>query len=158
MHPVTAVWGVGNEIMSDDAAGIRSARLIEKRNLPWISVFICGTLPENYIAPLEKLSPGTLLIIDAADMGERAGEIRLLKISDIGGAAFSTHGLPLGMLLAPFEAKIRIRMIAIQPLDTRLGGKMSHQVRRAVQAAATAVCDNSWESFPSLQRQNLSPR
>ena len=158
MHSVTAVWGVGNEIMGDDAAGIRTAQLIERKGLPWIKVFICGTLPENFIAPLEKVGPETLLIIDAADMGERAGEIRLLRIADIGGAAFSTHGIPLGVLLAPFESRIQIRMIAIQPLDTGLGCKISRQVRSAARKVAAAVCENSWGSLQPFQRQNLSPR
>ena len=158
MHSVTAVWGVGNEIMGDDAAGICSARLIKRKDLPWIKVFLCGTLPENYISPLERLSPKTLLIIDAADIGERAGEFRLLRISDIGGTAFSTHGIPLGILLAPLEPKILIRIIAIQPLETKLAGNISPQVRAAARKVASAVCENSWENIPPLQRQNLSPR
>lgn len=158
MHPVTAIWGVGNEIMGDDAAGIFAAELIRKRGLPWIRVFICGTLPENYIATLGTLSPKTLLIIDAADMGERAGDIRLLRVADIGGAAFSTHGFPLGVLLAPFESRIQIRIIAIQPLDTRLGCKISRQIRSAARKVAEAVCEGSWESLPPFQRENLSPR
>lgn len=158
MHPVTVVWGVGNEMMGDDAAGICAARLIERRSLPWIRVFICGTLPENYMAPLRKAGPETLLIIDAADIGERAGEIRLLEMADIGGAAFSTHGIPLGVLLAPFEPKLRVRIIAIQPLETRLGEGISPQVRTAAQIAADAVCESRWENIPPFQRQNLSPR
>ena len=110
------------------------------------------------VLALEKISPWTLLIIDAADMGEKAGEIRLLRISDISGAAFSTHGIPLGILLAPFEARIHIRIIAIQPLDTGLSLEISPQARSAARKVADAVCQNRWDSFQPFQRQNLSPR
>lgn len=158
MKPVTVVWGVGNEIMGDDAAGIYAAGLVRKRNIPWIRVFDCGTLPENYISPLEKILPETLLIIDAADIDAEPGEIRLLRINETCGAAFSTHGIPVDVLLAPFEPGLRIRILAIQPLSTRLGDEMSPPVRSAAERAAVAVCSRSWGRFPPLQRENLSPR
>jgi len=155
---ITVVWGVGNEIMGDDAAGIYAAGLVRRRNIPWIRVFDCGTLPENYIYPLEKIRPDTLLIIDAADIGVEPGEIRLLKTDETGGAAFSTHGIPIGVLLAPFEPGLRVRILAIQPLGTRLGDEMSPPVRAAAERAAEAVCSRSWGRFPPIQRENLSPR
>ncbi|MDO9508846.1 MAG: hydrogenase 3 maturation endopeptidase HyCI [Thermovirgaceae bacterium] len=158
MRPITVVWGVGNEMMGDDAAGIYAAELVRSKKIPWIRVFLCGTLPENYISPLEKISPGTLLIIDAADMGIKPGEIRLLKTGEIGEAAFSTHGIPIGVLLAPFEPGLRVRILAIQPLGTRLGDEISQPVRIAAEKTAGAVCDRSWGNFPQLQRENLSPR
>jgi hydrogenase 3 maturation protease len=158
MPPLTVVWGVGNEIMRDDAAGIRAAELVRERGLPWIRVSICGVLPENHIAPLREISPRLLLVIDAADFGEKPGEIRLLRVCDIGGSVFSSHGIPIGVLLEPFEKNTRIVIIAIQPQDTGLGEGLSQPVAKAVKSVAGAVCDGTWENFPFIHSENLSPR
>lgn len=158
MDSKTVVWGIGNEIMGDDAAGLYTAGIIKGRNIPWIITFLCGTLPENYTATLERIRPETLLIIDAADMGKKAGDTRLLRIPEIGGSSFSTHGIPIGVLLAPFEKLFRIRIIAIQPLRSRLGEGISPPVRAAAKSAADAVCERRWGNIPALQRENLSPR
>jgi len=158
LDAVTVVWGTGNEIMGDDAAGIVAARLIAERSLPWIRVFFCGTLPENYISTLEHGEIETLLILDAADLGEKPGTMRLLRSSEAAGASFSAHGIPIGLLLEPFEPRLRIRIIAIQPLSNRLGDGISLPVLAAAERAADAVCGRSWGKIPPLQRENLSPR
>ncbi len=158
MDQTTVVWGVGNEIMGDDAAGVRTAELIMERRIPWIRVSLCGVLPENHIAPLREISPGLLLVIDAADIGGRPGDIRLLKASDAAGAVFSSHGIPVGVLLAPFEKTTRIVIIAIQPQNIGLGEVLSRPVAEAVKTVADAVCDGTWEEFPYLHSENLSPR
>ena len=158
MPATTMVWGMGNEIMGDDAAGIYCAGLIRDRNIPWIKVFLCGTLPENYLCTIERIRPETLLLVDAADMGISPGEVRLLSLSDIGGAAFSTHGIPADLLLRPHESSVRIRIIGIQPLETVPGAGISPRVRSAALMAADAVCGRYWGRIPALQRQNRSPR
>jgi len=154
----TLIWGIGNEIMGDDAAGLFCAELLRQRNIPWIHVCLCGTLPENYICTIERIHPETLLLLDASDMGLPPGETRLLSLSDIGGTAFSTHGIPADVLLSPYEASVRIRIIGIQPLRNTPGAGISPQVRSAAERAADAVCRRSWGNIPAFQRQNRSPR
>ncbi|HCR38699.1 MAG TPA: hypothetical protein DIV80_04410 [Synergistaceae bacterium] len=158
MNVPTFVWGVGSEIMGDDAAGIWAARMVMERGLPWIRVFLCGVLPENHIAPLRQSPPERLLIIDAADFGGEPGDIRLLGIRDVAGAVLSSHGIPLGVLLAPFEEKTCIRIIAIQPMYTGLREGLSPPVEKAARKAAEAVCSGTWDRFPPLHSENLSPR
>lgn len=158
MKVPTFVWGVGNEIMGDDAAGICAARMVMERDLPWIRVFLCGVLPENHMTPLREAPPERLLIMDAADFGGEPGDIRLLETRDIAGAVLSSHGIPIGVLLAPFEEKIFIRIIAIQPLYTGLREGLSPPVEKAVRKAAAAVCSGTWDRFPPLHSENLSPR
>ena len=144
--------------MGDDAAGIWAARMVMERGLPWIRVFLCGVLPENHIAPLRQSPPERLLIIDAADFGGEPGDIRLLGIRDVAGAVLSSHGIPLGVLLAPFEEKTCIRIIAIQPMYTGLREGLSPPVEKAARKAAEAVCSGTWDRFPPLHSENLSPR
>jgi hydrogenase 3 maturation protease len=144
--------------MGDDAAGICAARMVMERGLPWIRVFLCGVLPENHIAPLRQSPPERLLIIDAADFGGEPGDIRLLGIRDVAGAVLSSHGIPLGVLLASFEEKTCIRIIAIQPMYTGLREGLSPPVEKAARKAAEAVCSGTWDRFPPLHSENLSPR
>lgn len=158
MEGLTFVWGIGNELMGDDAAGIQAAEMVEARALPWIRVFLCGVLPENHLAPLRENLPENLLIIDAADCGCEPGEIRLLGLRDVEGAAFSSHGIPLSILLAPFEGVTRVRIIAIQPAFTGLREGLSPPVEAAAACVAKAVCDGTWIEFPPLHSENLSPR
>lgn len=158
MERLTFVWGMGNELMGDDAAGIRAAEMIKARALPWIRVFLCGVLPENHIAPLRENPPETLLVIDAADFDGEPGEIRLLGLNDVEGSLLSSHGIPLSVLLAPFEEGIRISIIAIQPAFTGFWEGLSPAVETAAGRAAEAVCSGAWDEFPSLHSENLSPR
>jgi len=159
MKGLTFVWGMGNELMGDDAVGIRAAEMVKTRALPWVRVFLCGVLPENHLAPLREAPPENLIIIDAADCGGEPGETRLLGLRDVEGAALSSHGIPLSVLLAPFEGgATRIRIIAIQPAFTGLREGLSPPVETAAARVAEAVCNGTWGEIPPLHSENLSPR
>ena len=158
MKGLTFVWGMGNELMGDDAVGIRAAEMVKTRALPWVRVFLCGVLPENHLAPLREAPPENLIIIDAADCGGEPGEARLLGLRDVEGAALSSHGIPLSVLLAPFEGATRIRIIAIQPAFTGLREGLSPPVETAAARVAEAVCNGTWGEIPPLHSENLSPR
>ncbi len=158
MEGLTFVWGMGNELMGDDAVGIRAAEMVKARALPWVRVFLCGVLPENHLAPLRETPPESLIIIDAADCGGEPGETRLLRLQDVEGSALSSHGIPLSILLAPFEGVTRVRIIAIQPAFTGLREGLSPPVEAAAASVAKAVCDGTWVEFPPLHSENLSPR
>jgi len=134
-----AILGVGSEIRGDDAAGILAARQL--KNEPQLEVIIGGTTPENLTGEIKKLNPSHLIIIDAADMGEKAGTIKLIDPAEAGGYSFSTHSLPLKLmidyLLAHFHCEIMI--IGIQPATIAFGSVPSPEILKSIQAVAAAI-------------------
>jgi len=121
------IWGIGNMLLGDDAVG------------PMISIQLggidCGTTPENYISKLRKDKPEILIIIDAAEMGLKAGSVRVLKFDEISGEIVTSHGIPISILLEQFHKSktIDIFFIGIQPKQTNLGEPLSDEVKAAAE-------------------------
>ncbi len=158
MHAETVIWGLGNELLGDDAAGIIAARRLSERAPKGWTIVECATVPENYLSTLPKGSNGHLIVIDAADMGRSAGDVRLAGLDDVRDVNFSTHGLPLPMLLSPEADRTEISIIAIQPLNLAPGEHLTPVVDKAVNAVVEALVEGSWRDFPPLHQENLSPR
>jgi len=127
----TALMGIGSRLRSDDWAGMYFIELLDdlkkRDNLLLISA---STAPENFTGVIKDFAPDALFIIDAAHMGLSPGEFRLLKTSEIGGMTFSTHMLPLPVMLKYLEAECgsEVFFIGIQPETTEQGLSMSEKV------------------------------
>lgn len=119
------IWGVGNPLLGDDAVGGYIALRLAGID--------CATAPENYIVKLRKQPPESLFIFDAADLGIEPGSVKVLGFDEIGGVAFTSHGLPLKLLLEPFSKTIKIYFIVIQPKTLELGESLSPEVARAAE-------------------------
>ncbi len=123
------LMGVGNELWGDDAIGIYIARNFKKDG--WITID-CGTVPEDFTSEIKRISPQLLVIIDAAQMNLEPGEIRIVPKEKIPKVTFSTHGMPLSILmnyLKPFTG--RIILIGIQPKNMKFGTYLSKEIRDA---------------------------
>ena len=72
----TTVWGLGNPLLRDDAAGLEVVRLLGEKKLPNFSLRRCDLAPANYLATLEGERPRRFLLIDASDMGLPPGPRR----------------------------------------------------------------------------------
>lgn len=138
------VWGVGNVLLGDDAAGCRVVELLSVAGME--GAIDCGTTPENYIATLRKNSPCTLLIVDAAEMGLLPGECRLMSLSEMEAVADTSHGIPLSMLLEPFRREMEIVALGIQPESLQLGAPLSALVNNATHCVAEMILRNEWRS------------
>ncbi|MDR2175106.1 MAG: hydrogenase maturation protease [Synergistaceae bacterium] len=143
------VWCVGNVLLGDDAVGCRVAELLAERGVPAAD---CGTVPENYIPALSKNPPRALLIVDAADMGLPPGECRKLSLKELGAgaAADSSHGVPLPLLLSPFEGRFEIAVLGIQPASFRLGAPLSDAAEKAALRAADLISKDEWRGVAPL--------
>lgn len=130
-----AIMGIGSELRNDDAAGMC---LIEKLraaiNREDVIFIGGGTAPENFTGVIKDFQPDRLVIIDAAHMGLPTGEIRLLESDEIGGLSFSTHMLPLPIMLKYLELELNCHVICIgiQPKNTEQGFTMCEDVAKAV--------------------------
>jgi hydrogenase 3 maturation protease len=141
-----AVLGIGSELRGDDAAGILTAKQIEKiiegKNIrPEVQVFIGETAPENLTGEIKKFQPTHLVIIDSADLDSEPGDIRVLNPDEIGGASFCTHSLPIKVmtdyLLLSFDCQVIT--IGIQPKTLAVGARPSKQVIQAAKQLSATI-------------------
>jgi hydrogenase 3 maturation protease len=93
-------------------------------------VLDCGTTPENYTAVVKRQKLKTLVLIDAADMGLPAGEIRIIPKEKLGSMHISTHGMPLSVVIQYLEKEVEhVILIGIQP--ETMTGKISKPVKKS---------------------------
>jgi len=134
-----AVMGIGSVLRSDDAAGMYFIELlsgmIKRDNL----LLIAGsTAPENFTGAIKDFKPDVLFIVDAAHMGLLPGEAKVVPACDISGFSFSTHMLPLPVMLKYLEAEsgCDVLFIGIQPKCTDYGFCMCDDVKKGVERLA----------------------
>jgi len=144
-----AIVGIGNAFRSDDAAGIRAAHALMDsrviRDIETVLVMDGGHAPENATGQLRRFEPNIVLLIDAADMGEHPGTVRLIDLDEIEGMSASTHSLPLSMLAnyLVLELGCTVNLLGIQPKSNEVGELISPEVAGAVRE----VVDTILESF-----------
>jgi hydrogenase 3 maturation protease len=133
-----AILGVGNEMRSDDAAGV----LVARRLASWewathtdrILIIEAGQAPENRTGELRTFAPDLVLIVDAADMGEKPGAIQFIPEESIDGMSASTHSLPLSMLAHYLRMDLGclVALLGIQIRSNEVGENVSRKVLQAV--------------------------
>lgn len=125
---MNVLLGIGNEANGDDAIGVWVARKF--RHNKWVSID-CATVPENYIGEIVRNHPEKIVMVDAAQMNIKPGEIRIIPKDKLSKATFSTHTIPLSLFINHLNelTKAKIYLIGIQPKV--LYGKMSNEVKKA---------------------------
>jgi hydrogenase maturation protease len=93
----------------------------------------------------------TLLIVDAAEMRLPPGECRKLSLGELDAVAETSHGIPLSLLLAPFENLMDISILGIQPASLEPGLSLSVPAERAARFAAEKIVSGEWKKLPLRQ-------
>jgi len=150
MSITVVVWGLGNPILGDDSAGLAVSEILKSKELGWLESFTCETVPENYISPLKKAGPSILIIVDAADMGIPGGEYRKMELHHLSNISFTTHGMPLDLILLDYQPIMRTIAIGIQPTKRSLSMDISPEVRQAVAEIVDLIAGKRWDDIPSL--------
>ncbi len=139
------ILGTGNELNGDDAAGVWIARSLQLLpDLPEnILVLDGGDVPENWNGKIIRFQPDYLLMIDAADLGIPAGEIRYLEPDEVHGG-MGTHGLSLGDLAQLWTAQTGCQtgILGIQVQHLTFAAALSQPVQKSaceIAAALTAI-------------------
>jgi hydrogenase 3 maturation protease len=129
------VLTVGNLMMGDDAAGPLLARSIGQAPLKEWEVIDGGSAPENCLYLIREMSPEQVLVVDAADMDLKPGEVRLINADELGDPfPMTTHSLPLSYLVQSLrEFAPRVDLLGIQPRVVAFGYPVSPEVRLAVE-------------------------
>ena len=125
------VTGVGSILRGDDGIGVRVIDALEKEELPENVSLHSGDVSG---LDLLKVFPGheRVVIIDAADISEEPGTVKVLDFKDIKKAdfndKFSTHGMALLETLTLAERLdmvCEIKIVAVQPEDTSFNHELS---------------------------------
>lgn len=140
--------GIGNETNGDDAIGVYVARKFKCKG--WISID-CATVPENYTGEIRRYNVEKIVIVDAADMKLKAGEIRRITKDKIAKASFSTHSIPLSLFINHLEKTMdaKIYLIGIQPKS--LYGEMSEEVKKAGERLMDYIKNDRIEEIKMLE-------
>ena len=139
-----ALLGVGNELCMDDFAGMEVVRTIlrhgEFRDFLAVEG---GSAPENVTGVITSFAPETLIVVDAAFCGLSPGEYTVLSPDDITGKTFSTHMLPLPVMLSYLESVCGCTSayIGIQPFCVDQGIGMHPDVQNGVLRLSKEILD-----------------
>ncbi|ACV25231.1 hydrogenase maturation peptidase HycI [Methanocaldococcus fervens] len=119
------VMGIGNELKGDDAIGIYIVKKLMKHfnedgefvNIKNLYLINAGTVPDFFTDILKEINPTHILIIDCALMDKEVGEVKVIKEDEIINYSFSTHTLPLPIIIKYLRKFINAEMIilGIQP-------------------------------------------
>jgi len=122
--------GIGNILRGDDGIGPELVARLSGKGLCTVDA---GTVPENYIRPVARLNPDTVVIVDAVSLDREPGSVELLDRSEImGNTGFTTHSLSPVLVMERLEEETaaRVVMLAIQPGTLEFGAPLSPEVAR----------------------------
>lgn len=130
--------GAGSCLMADDAAGVMITDALLERfgeTPERFRVFSGGTAPECFTGEIKRFHPDHVIIIDAADIGAKPGELCSIDPEAIAGVSFSTHMLPLKIMLEYLQKEIgcRTMILGIQPASLEFGGEITPEVLETVE-------------------------
>ncbi len=143
----TLIVGIGNTIKADDGAGpLVCQNLTDKTSAELLDT---ATVPENYIQPIIKKAPQTLLIIDAIDFSASPGSIKIFKPQQLNSIVISTHTLSPHLFVKMIRRNLDVDVyfIGLQPAQTQLGQPVSPPVAEAIQKLTDVLA----ELFPPIK-------
>jgi hydrogenase 3 maturation protease len=125
------IAGIGNPIRMDDYVGVKIAQDLKGKVSDRVMLLECETVPESYVQQILDFDPTHLLLIDAAFLGLKPGEAKLVNPEQlVGSSAFSTHMLPLRIFCEYLrkELKISIALLLIEPKKTDFGEGLEPEI------------------------------
>jgi hydrogenase 3 maturation protease len=126
------VAGIGNPIRSDDFVGVKIVQDLQGKVSKNVCLIECETVPESFMQEIVDLKPSHVLLIDAAFIGLKPGETRLVfpeQIADF--PAITTHVLPLRVFCEYITkmTEAKIALLLVEPENTDFGEGLTPTVR-----------------------------
>jgi hydrogenase 3 maturation protease len=111
--------------------------------------------PENLTGEISRWRPSHVLVVDAAHLSLEPGEVRMIPADSIAGTSFSTHMLPMRIVLDYLSQSCGCRslVVGIEPEQTDVMGPISKSVRKAIDAVVATV-----QQGPRSPRRRTSTR
>lgn len=128
------VLTVGNAMMGDDGAGPYLADKLQAAPLSgWIHID-GGIAPENVVYKVRELQPARVVLVDAAEIGEKAGTLQVIPPETIAEMfIFSTHNMPLNFLIDELKTFVpEVIFVGVQPAIVAFSFPMTEMVSGAM--------------------------
>lgn len=122
----------GNVLRSDDGVGPYIAKQVRTPGNKTV-ILDAGDKPENIIYKAVEVKPARTVIIDAADFGGAAGDVRLIPGDSIPGNILSTHGFPMSIVSKVIleDTGSSVFFIGIQQDSVAFGEGLSPEVKKS---------------------------
>jgi hydrogenase 3 maturation protease len=106
-----------------------------------LKVFHGETAPENLTGEIRKFMPSHLLIIDCANLGKETGATRFLNKDNISNFSFSTHKLPIKVMIDFLlqDIKMDVGIIGIQPETIDFGCEPCKKIKEVTTDIADMI-------------------
>jgi len=125
------VAGIGNPLRMDDYVGVRIVRDLRGKVSENVCLIECETVPESFIQQIIDFDPTHILLIDAALLGLKPGESKLMNPKSlVMFPAISTHALPLRIFCDYLAetTKAKIALLLIEPKKADFGEGLTPEV------------------------------
>jgi hydrogenase 3 maturation protease len=138
------VAGIGNPIRRDDFVGVKIVQDLQGKVPKNVCLIECETVPESFMQDIVDFKPSHVLLVDAAILGLKPGETRLVlpeQIMDL--PAITTHVLPLRIFCEYVTkmAEAKIALLLIEPEDTEFGEGLTAPVEAAAEKIAKQLIE-----------------
>lgn len=145
--------GVGNRERGDDAVGPLTIVMImsrlKKHRFKNLILVNGGNTPENFTGEIRKFQPSLTIIVDTCVSGNRPGTIYIVEPKKIQENYFSTHRMPLSMLVKFLETTIptKVIILGIEPKNLNFKDDISPEVKRATDKLVASMVKvlNEWQ-------------
>ena len=136
------VAGIGNPIRMDDFVGVKITGDLLGKVSRRVLLIECETVPESFMQQIVDFRPNRVLLIDAALLGLKPGELRLVdpeRLVDF--PAISTHMLPLRIFCDYVEkmSKAKIGLLLIEPGRTDFGEGLTSEVETSAKRLTSVL-------------------
>jgi hydrogenase maturation protease len=141
-----ALVGVGHPLRGDDYVGsfaVKAVMEATEGSLPdGVYLFDAEDNVEAVITRLARLGLKYVIFIDACEMGLKAGEKRLVSVTETSYPFFTTHGIPLRVLAERLLSESEVLVLAIQPKRTEFGFSLSPEIQDAATSVSKLITTN----------------
>ncbi|ADG13222.1 hydrogenase maturation protease HycI [Methanocaldococcus infernus ME] len=128
------IIGLGNELRGDDALGVYVIKKLigdrEYKEYNNILIINAKTVPDFFLNIIREFKPSHILFIDCVISNKAPGTIYLIDKDDIQEFIFSTHTLPLEVIVKYIGEKIEVKILGVEPKSLDFF-KMSEEVKRS---------------------------
>lgn len=142
------VLGIGNKDRGDDGAGIAVAEKLQK-TFPLYSHSEHDGLEGIVLDISESDEDAFVVFVDAADLHELPGTVKLVRKEEIRATEITTHRVTVALLAALLDqSEKRSAVICIQPDSIEFRAEMTDSVKAAVDSVANVLSDQIARSGP----------
>ncbi len=130
------IAGIGNTIRFDDFVGVKIIQDLQGKVSSKVHLIECETVPESFMDEIIEIKPSHVLLVDAAVMQLKPGEVRLFDAEKVTiFPAISTHMLPL-RVFCEYITKLtgaKIALLLIEPKNVDFGEGLTPEIQNSAE-------------------------